>query len=582
MAYVVLARRLRPKNFSDVVGHKSIVSSLEASIDENRFHHAFLLTGTRGVGKTTLARIIAKSLNCDQGPTSKPCGACDSCTRIDMGMHEDVIEVDAASRTKVEDTRELIDTIAFAPVSARYKIYIIDEVHMLSNHSFNAILKTVEEPPEHVRFIFATTDPKKLPITLVSRCLRLHLKPLPENEVFSYLTDVLQQENIKYEERAVQYIAEQSNGSMRDALSIIESMLSLAKRDGLTYEVVNDYFGVPDSRLIDDLIDAIAKRNKDKLMSCWAAISSGGLDYYNLLKAMQKRIFSIALEYSEQESNVQGFDISCLHTIYHAIAKSYSEFSSSPDLKISFQMLTLRLMYLQSVFAVGNGNISIFSGGSINAEQSVPGNANKDLPSSYTSYSSTNSVAKPEPVSIPTRKPVAVSEPVNSIEPESSPVVIAKSERDDRQKGIEADVKPTSPTPSTGYDINWRATIKEMKLTGLAKILAQNCAIQKWSPPDIILSLSEEQSPLLSERQVLKLRESLEKHLGIDKISLEINVANGETLRSTPAFQEQEQKKEIQGQIKDEFTKEEKIKKILSRGGTLDRFEINDNQDITI
>ena len=221
----VLARKWRPQNFNQMVGQSHVLRALVNALDENRLHHAYLFTGTRGVGKTTIARIFAKSLNCEQGVSAQPCGQCRSCVEIAEGRHVDLIEVDAASRTKVEDTRELLDNVQYAPTRGRFKIYLIDEVHMLSGHSFNALLKTLEEPPPHVKFLFATTDPQKLPITILSRCLQFNLKRMPLDMISGHLAHVLQAENITYTESALTLIARAADGSMRDALSLTDQAI---------------------------------------------------------------------------------------------------------------------------------------------------------------------------------------------------------------------------------------------------------------------------------------------------------------------------------------------------------------------
>ncbi|MED5508970.1 MAG: DNA polymerase III subunit gamma/tau, partial [Pseudomonadota bacterium] len=222
MSYLVLARKWRPKSFAEVVGQQHVLRALINGLDQNRLHHAFLFSGTRGVGKTTLARILAKSLNCEQGISSTPCGECQSCTEVDNGRFVDLIEVDAASRTKVDDTRELLDNVQYAPSRGRYKVYLIDEVHMLSTSSFNALLKTLEEPPPHVKFLFATTDPQKLPVTILSRCLQFNLRRLELTQISEHLAFILQQEQIQFETEALTQIARAADGSMRDALSLLD------------------------------------------------------------------------------------------------------------------------------------------------------------------------------------------------------------------------------------------------------------------------------------------------------------------------------------------------------------------------
>src|SRR6478672_9060559 len=222
MAYTALARKWRPKRFAELAGQEHVMRALVNALQTGRVHHAFLFTGTRGVGKTTIARILAKSLNCETGVTPTPCGVCSACREIDEGRFVDLLEVDAASRTKVDDTRELLDNVQYAPARGRYKVYLIDEVHMLSAHSFNALLKTLEEPPPHVKFLFATTDPQKLPVTVLSRCLQFNLKRLPVSVIGARLTYILGQEGIAAEPAAVRLIATAADGSMRDALSLLD------------------------------------------------------------------------------------------------------------------------------------------------------------------------------------------------------------------------------------------------------------------------------------------------------------------------------------------------------------------------
>src|SRR5271169_4649652 len=226
MSYIVLARKWRPKRFAEMVGQEHVLRALSNALDTGKIHHAFLFSGTRGVGKTTVARILAKSLNCETGVGSNPCGVCAACREIDEGRFVDLIEVDAASRTKVDDTRELLDNVQYAPARGRYKVYLIDEVHMLSAHSFNALLKTLEEPPPHVKFLLATTDPQKLPVTVLSRCLQFNLKRLSVSLIAARLQHILEAEQIEFEPAALQLLAQAGDGSLRDALSLLDQLLA--------------------------------------------------------------------------------------------------------------------------------------------------------------------------------------------------------------------------------------------------------------------------------------------------------------------------------------------------------------------
>src|SRR6202040_3345207 len=227
MSYVVLARKWRPKRFAEMVGQEHVLRALSNALDSGKVHHAFLFTGTRGVGKTTIARILAKSLNCETaGVSSNPCGICAACREIDEGRFVDLIEVDAASRTKVDDTREMLDNVQYAPTRGRYKVYLIDEVHMLSTHSFNALLKTLEEPPPHVKFLLATTDPQKLPVTVLSRCLQFNLKRLPAADIAAHLRSILEREGVPFDAAGLRLVAQAADGSVRDALSLLDQLIA--------------------------------------------------------------------------------------------------------------------------------------------------------------------------------------------------------------------------------------------------------------------------------------------------------------------------------------------------------------------
>ena len=283
MSYQALARTLRPKNFSTIVGQEHVVKALQNSITKNMLHHAYLFSGTRGVGKTTIARIFAKCLNCETGLTIEPCGKCNACVSIDKNNFPDLIEIDAASKTKVEDTRDLLETVMYAPVVGRYKIYIIDEVHMLSTHSFNAFLKTLEEPPEHVKFILATTDPKKLPITVLSRCLQFNLRAVTQSHLSSLLEKVLQDKNVEYDISAVKTIARQANGSIRDLLSLTEQVMALIDNK-LTNDNIESLLGIVSNYDIVKLISSVINNETDSVLNKLKNMQTNNVDFSLLLE----------------------------------------------------------------------------------------------------------------------------------------------------------------------------------------------------------------------------------------------------------------------------------------------------------
>ena len=294
MSYEALARRFRPRQFEDLLGQEHVLRALTNALDHDRLHHAYLFTGTRGVGKTTIARIFAKSLNCEQGVGSSPCGECSACKQVDEGRFLDLIEVDAASRTGVDDTRELLDNVPYAPSSGRYKVYLIDEVHMFSKSSFNALLKTLEEPPPHVKFLLATTDPQRLPITVLSRCLQFNLKELPEQLLKPYLASLLDKEKVKYDELAVAHIAQAADGSVRDALSLLDQSIAYGQGEVIASEVEAMLGRFSPSRLYD-LLDAVADEDAEQVFSQIEELASYVPDYSFVLGELLSLLHRVAM-----------------------------------------------------------------------------------------------------------------------------------------------------------------------------------------------------------------------------------------------------------------------------------------------
>jgi DNA polymerase-3 subunit gamma/tau len=354
--YTVLARKYRPQTFDDMVGQKHVLTALKNALTTQRLHHAYLLTGTRGVGKTTIARILAKCFNCENGITATPCGHCQACREITEGNYPDLIEIDAASRTKVEDTRELLENVQYRPLQARFKVYIIDEVHMLSNSSFNALLKTLEEPPEYVKFILATTDPQKLPVTVVSRCLQFQLKALTIEDIKSQLSFILGNENIKYEDLALSELARAARGSMRDCLSLTDQAIALGNGE-VTLNGVTNMIGTLNTAYLIDILQMIADANGEKLLEIIKTVSSVTPDFDTLHLSLAKLFHDIAL-YQITASNddiysvrpeivasfAKKFAPSELQLYYQIVLEGRRELPFAPDGASAFEMTLLRLL----------------------------------------------------------------------------------------------------------------------------------------------------------------------------------------------------------------------------------------------
>ena len=357
MSYIVLARKWRPKRFSEMVGQEHVLRALGNALDSNKVHHAFLFTGTRGVGKTTVARILAKSLNCEVGVSANPCGICAACREIDEGRFVDLLEVDAASRTKVDDTRELLDNVQYAPSRGRYKVYLIDEVHMLSNHSFNALLKTLEEPPPHVKFLLATTDPKKLPVTVLSRCLQFSLKRLSANLIGERLKFIASAERLEFEPAALGLLARAAEGSMRDALSLLDQLIAFGG-GSLSESNTRSMLGTIDRGHVSRLIDALARQDGVGLLAEVAALDRDAPDYDRALAEVAAFLQRIAIVQIVPGTAAEDddFDADALARLakiltpedvqlYYQIAiGGRRDLLMAPDPRLGFEMSMLRML----------------------------------------------------------------------------------------------------------------------------------------------------------------------------------------------------------------------------------------------
>jgi len=488
---MVLARKWRPKTFSEVVGQQHVLRALINGLDQDRLHHAFLFSGTRGVGKTTLARILAKSLNCEQGVSSTPCGECSSCQEVDAGRFVDLIEVDAASRTKVDDTRELLDNVQYAPSRGRYKVYLIDEVHMLSTSSFNALLKTLEEPPSHVKFLFATTDPQKLPVTILSRCLQFNLRRLELTQISGHLAYILEQEKVKFDATALTELAHAADGSMRDALSLLDQAISFGAGN-VSNDHVHQMLGSIKQQQLHSILSALLNHDGKNLLEQSQQLSSQGRDFnvaLDALLALLQRIATLQMvpdiDLADEEQHqqlkmfAQQFDPETIQLLYQIVLHGKRDLPYAADPKSGFDMTLLRMLCFQPTkFA-----------------------ANTD-----------ESIQQDNPLSI---KPMASQSIINTSPPIKTEAPIAAID-----KPVMADSRPlsspidgSSPVLSTD---NWTQTIASFKLSALARQLADNCAFIKLANNKIFLSLTEELGHLATPKAQERLELALQQHLNLD------------------------------------------------------------------
>jgi DNA polymerase-3 subunit gamma/tau len=527
MSYLVLARKWRPKKFSEVVGQQHVLRALINGLDQDRLHHAFLFAGTRGVGKTTLARILAKSLNCDQGISSKPCGECQSCQEVDAGRFVDLIEVDAASRTKVDDTRELLDNVQYAPSHGRYKVYLIDEVHMLSTSSFNALLKTLEEPPPHVKFLFATTDPQKLPVTILSRCLQFNLRRLELDQISDYLANILQQEDIKFESGALTELARSADGSMRDALSLLDQAISFGAGE-VTDDQVHQMLGTINQHQLFHIVTALINQDGKALLEQAQELSAQGRDFTSVLNALLALLQRLAtvqlvpnLEHSSDDEQQLLTSISTqispetVQLLYQIALHGKRDLPLAADPKSGFEMTLLRMLSFQ--------------------------------PKKSESVAVVTPVNTSSPIASPVVNPTAVVEAQVASPASYEPTVSASPKS--LSQIAEPPNMPTQPAPKSEQAIvgnqtasktlnasNWLTVIGSLKLAAFSRQLADNSAFIKFEDNKVTLVIAPELAHLSSDKTQDRLAGALGKYLGQTIKLVFQKEAQQDAMRATPTL----------------------------------------------
>ncbi|WP_438971051.1 DNA polymerase III subunit gamma/tau [Methylophaga sp.] len=505
MSYLVLARKWRPKSFAEVVGQQHVLRALINGLDQNRLHHAFLFSGTRGIGKTTLARILAKSLNCEQGISSEPCGQCQSCTEVDNGRYVDLIEVDAASRTKVDDTRELLDNAQYAPSQGRYKVYLIDEVHMLSTSSFNALLKTLEEPPPHVKFLFATTDPQKLPVTILSRCLQFNLRRLNLKQISDHLAYILQQENISAESEALEQLARAADGSMRDALSLLDQAIAFGGGEVSSDSVFQMLGSISQGQLVQ-ILEALLKQDGKALLAQANELAALGRDFQLVFDFLLTALQQIAtlqmvpdmdpIEGSSPQLNelATQFDPETVQLLYQIALHGKRDLSWAADPKSGFDMTLLRMLSFQPATPPELEDKPL-------KKSSSPSKPVVQTPPAGEIVSPISEA----PVSQAVKQPITRQEP--SPQPQTETIVKAANDSEPEPENlISVDLSPA----------NWTQIIAELKLSALTRQLAENSALIKYEHESIYLSLSPELGHLATDNSKQRLKAALCKRLGQD------------------------------------------------------------------
>lgn len=545
MSYLALARKWRPKNFSEMVGQEHVLRALINALDSDRLHHAFLFTGTRGVGKTTIARILAKSINCEQGISATPCGECSTCQEVDEGRFVDLIEVDAASRTKVEDTRDLLDNVQYAPSRGRYKVYLIDEVHMLSASSFNALLKTLEEPPPHVKFLFATTDPKKLPVTVLSRCLQFNLRRLSTERIASYCQSLLDKENIPYEEAACKQLAIAADGSMRDGLSLLDQSIAYGA-GSVKLDDVTAMLGSFDNSLVIHLVERLMDEDASGVMLTLAKLAEQVPDLKGVLQAVLNILHGIALyqqvpdacESMLEESGLGLETVAALASkitaeevqLYYQIGLTgQRDLYLAPSARSGLEMVLLRML----AFKPGSSNKTVGSVNHINAANHA---------GAHGSVNSKHS-ATLSPVEEPLQKPNNTIQ-THATGNESVPEIHEGSETD-YQQSISAPGLSQAASSEAASNVTiqspWHEIVAALAIAGADRQLASQCVLSAVNGHDFVLNLPPANAPYLNKDRQERIQQAL---IDLFSVNIKVTIEMKESETESPAMREQRIEKE--------------------------------------
>ena len=562
MSYQVLARKWRPQNFQELVGQEHVQRALVNALNDDRLHHAYLFTGTRGVGKTTIARIFSKSLNCEQGITSTPCGVCATCREIAEGRYVDLIEVDAASRTGVDDTRELLENVQYAPTRGRYKVYLIDEVHMFSKSSFNALLKTLEEPPPHVKFLLATTDPQKLPVTILSRCLQFNLKRLPVSLIISHLQHVLTQEKVEFNVTALQLIAEAADGSMRDALSLLDQALAFGGGTVKEQEV-RDMLGSVSRDKVIKLLQAILQRDAAQTLGVVAGLAELSPDFESVLAELLTLLHHMSLAKTVPEAldefvsaretllklseEVSAED---LHLFYQIALIGRRDLPLSPDPRSGFEMILLRMLAFRPASADVGAAVSRHQPQQASQNQpksqvqplaNIPG---RDGTRTVNAGAATAAIARSnaEPVVRPhvDKRPSPEPAPAVSVQAAATPAVTA-----------------------TAVSSDWREIVNALGLGGLVKQLAINCTVKKREGNNIVLQIETGHTNLINPKAKQRLQQALGEYFNIEaRLEIEVvsTISSESPAQTVQREAEQRQQRAVRSINEDSFTQSLKEK----------------------
>ncbi len=522
MSYQVLARKWRPQLFRQLVGQQHVVTALSNALDNDRLHHAYLFTGTRGVGKTTLARIFAKSLNCEKGVGSVPCGVCDACREIDEGRFVDLLEVDAASRTKVDQTRELLENVPYAPVRGRYKVYLIDEVHMFSASSFNALLKTLEEPPPHVKFILATTDPQKVPVTVLSRCLQFNLKRLSREQIEGQLRHILEQEKIPFEDESLGLLARGADGSMRDGLSLLDQAIAFGGGE-VRGEAVRSMIGVIGTERIANLLEALVGLQGRAVLERVAEMAEMAVDFSQALQELLTLLHQVALlqmipgyrvDESFDAARLQSFAESLspedVQLFYQIGLMGQKELNLAPDPRSGLEMVLLRMLAFRPDM----------QGGVVQPVPAPRGSGARPAPQTGTPRAPT--------ATAPEARESAASAVTSAVTRGAATPAVAKPQTEARE------APDTAPVPTDPSD--WERFCHSLRLGGITSQLAQNCAFRDWDGQTLCLTLDASRRQLRVGQSEKRLLEGLRPRLG-EQVQLRIEEAV--PTDETPAMSQQ-------------------------------------------